>query len=58
VAGKGGAFSFDEFLRRDPALRRFLDEHYTAPREVAAGIVYWRRGPVPRAAEPGCRVIR
>lgn len=58
VEGKGGAFSFDEFLRRDPALRRFLAEHYTPPQQVAAGTVYWRRGEVAPTAEPGCRIIR
>ena len=58
VPGRGGDFSFDEFLLRDAALRRFIAEHYAPARGEPIGAVYWRRGPVPRGAEPACRSIR
>ncbi len=57
MRGPAGQFSFDAFLLRDPALRRFVAEHYNPPRKVDAGTVYFRRGPVSREAGLTCRVI-
>ena len=56
--GKGGSFGFDEFLLRDPALRRFVAEHYAPARRDAIGTVYLRRTPAARAPDRDCRDIR
>ncbi len=56
--GQGTAFSFEAFLLRDAALRRFIAAHYASERREPIGTVYWRRGPVPRAAGLACRSIR
>ncbi len=58
VPGRTGEFSFDEFLLRDAALRRFVAEHYAPARREPVGTVYWRRGPVSRVPGLACREIR
>ena len=58
VPGRMGDFSFETFLLRDAALRRFIAAHYAPARRDQIGTVYWRREPVPRGAETACRSIR
>ncbi len=58
VPGRGGNFSFQAFLLRDAALRRFIAEHYGPARRDSIGTVYSRREPVPRGVELACRSIR
>lgn len=56
--GADGAFSFEAFLMRDPALREFLAAHYGAAERAKAGTAYWRRGTVAGLAASACRTIR
>lgn len=57
IPGRGGAFSFDEFMLRDPVLRAFIAAHYAPPSREPIGTVYWRRGPVARVEGLACREI-
>lgn len=58
MPGRAGDFSFEAFLLRDAALRRFIAKHYALARRDPIGTVYWRRAPVRRGVELACRSIR
>lgn len=54
---RNNEFSFNEFLLRDPALRKFIAAHYSPAQQASIGTVYWRAHSKSRVAGIGCRVI-